>query len=43
MPRLAADLTVVVTEWDVLYRFAAAADAGFGAVEYLFPKPSRPS
>jgi len=37
MPRFAANLTMMFTEWDFLDRFAAAADAGFGAVEYLFP------
>jgi hydroxypyruvate isomerase len=37
MPRLAANLSWLFTEWDFLDRFAAAADAGFEAVEYLFP------
>lgn len=37
MPRLAANLSWLFTEWDFLDRFAAAADAGFTAVEYLFP------
>ena len=37
MPRFAANLTMMFTEWDFLDRFAAAADAGFDAVEYLFP------
>jgi hydroxypyruvate isomerase len=37
MPRFAANLTMMFTEWAFLDRFAAAADAGFGAVEYLFP------
>jgi hydroxypyruvate isomerase len=37
MPRFAANLTMMFTEWPFLDRFAAAADAGFAAVEYLFP------
>jgi hydroxypyruvate isomerase len=37
MPRFAANLTMMFTEWDFLDRFAAAADAGFDAVEFLFP------
>ena len=37
MPRFAANLTMMFTEWPFLERFAAAADAGFTAVEYLFP------
>ena len=37
MPRFAANLTMMFTEWSFLDRFAAAADAGFTAVEYLFP------
>jgi len=37
MPRLAANLTMLFTEIDFLDRFAAAANAGFTAVEYLFP------
>ena len=37
MPRFAANLTMMFTEWDFLDRFSAAADAGFTAVEYLFP------
>jgi hydroxypyruvate isomerase len=37
MPRLAANLTMLFTEVDFLDRFAAAADAGFTGVEYLFP------
>jgi hydroxypyruvate isomerase len=37
MPRFAANLTMMFTEWPFLDRFAAAADAGFEAVEYLFP------
>ena len=37
MPRFAANLTMMFTEWSFLDRFAAAADAGFEAVEYLFP------
>ncbi|MBY4678154.1 hydroxypyruvate isomerase [Marinobacterium arenosum] len=37
MPRLAANLSMLFTEVDFLDRFAAAAQAGFKGVEYLFP------
>ena len=37
MPRFAANLTMLFNEVDFLDRFAAAARAGFSAVEYLFP------
>jgi len=37
MPRFAANLTMMFNEHDFLDRFQAAADAGFEAVEYLFP------
>ena len=37
MPRFAANLSMLFTEVDFLERFAAAADAGFSGVEYLFP------
>ena len=37
MPRFAANLTMLFTELPFADRFAAAADAGFGAVECLFP------
>jgi hydroxypyruvate isomerase len=37
MPRFAANLTMMFNEWPFLDRFAAAADAGFDAVEFLFP------
>lgn len=37
MPKFAANLTMMFTEWPFLDRFAAAADAGFDAVEFLFP------
>jgi hydroxypyruvate isomerase len=37
MPRFAANLTMMFTEVPFLDRFAAAAKAGFTAVEYLFP------
>ena len=39
MPKLAANLTMLWNELDFLERFAAAAKAGFSAVEYLFPYP----
>jgi hydroxypyruvate isomerase len=35
--RLAANLSMLFTEYDFLDRFAAAAAAGFRGVEYLFP------
>ncbi|CAN7245350.1 hydroxypyruvate isomerase family protein [Variovorax sp. LjRoot84] len=37
MPRFAANLTMLYPEHDFLDRFAASADDGFKAVEYLFP------
>jgi hydroxypyruvate isomerase len=37
MPRFAANLTMLFNEVGFLDRFAAAANAGFTAVEYLFP------
>ena len=37
MPRFAANLTMMFTEVPFLDRFAAAAQAGFKAVEFLFP------
>ena len=37
MPRFAANLSMLYNEHAFLDRFAAAADDGFGAVEYLFP------
>ncbi len=37
MPRFAANLTLMFTEHAFLDRFDAAADAGFTAVEFLFP------
>jgi hydroxypyruvate isomerase len=42
MPKFAANLTMMFNEWDFLDRFAAAADAGFAAVEYLFPYAYEP-
>ena len=42
MPRLAANLTMMFNEWDFLDRFAAAADSGFDAVEFLFPYDHAP-
>ena len=43
MPNLAANLTMLFNELDFLDRFAAAADAGFRAVEYLFPYDYEPA
>ena len=37
MPKFAANLSFMFTEWDFLDRFAAAADAGFDAIEYFLP------
>ncbi|MDR6635218.1 hydroxypyruvate isomerase [Phyllobacterium sp. 1468] len=37
MPVFAANLSMMFNEWPFLDRFTAAADAGFTAVEYLFP------
>ena len=37
MPRFAANISWLFQEWPFLDRFAAAADAGFAAVECLFP------
>ena len=37
MPKLAANLSMLFTEHAFLDRFAAAAEAGFKAVEFLFP------
>jgi 2-dehydrotetronate isomerase len=42
MPKFAANLSMMFTEWEFLDRFAAAADAGFTAVEYLFPYAFKP-
>jgi hydroxypyruvate isomerase len=42
MPRFAANLSMMVTEVPFLDRFAAAADAGFDAVEFLFPYEHKP-
>lgn len=42
MPRFAANLSMMFNEWSFLDRFKAAADAGFDAVEYLFPYEHAP-
>ena len=42
MPVFAANLTMMFNEWPFLDRFDAAADAGFAAVEYLFPYEAPP-
>ena len=39
MPKFAANLTMMFTEVDFTERFSLAADAGFKAVEFLFPYP----
>jgi 2-dehydrotetronate isomerase len=42
MPKFAANLTMMFNEVPFLDRFAAAADAGFQGVEYLFPYDHAP-
>ena len=42
MPRFAANLTMMFNEHAFLDRFDAAADAGFDAVEFLFPYEASP-
>jgi 2-dehydrotetronate isomerase len=42
MPKFAANLTMMFTEWTFLDRFKAAADVGFEAVEFLFPYDHQP-
>lgn len=42
MLHFAANLSMMFNEWPFLERFAAAANAGFTAVEYLFPYEHRP-
>ena len=37
MPKFCSNLTWLFTELDFLERFAAAKEAGFDAVEVLFP------
>lgn len=37
MPKFAANLSMLFTEYDFIDRFSAAASAGFAGVEYLFP------
>ena len=43
MPRFAANLSLMFNEWPFLDRFAAAAEAGFSAVEFLFPYDHAPA
>jgi hydroxypyruvate isomerase len=42
MPRFAANISLMFTEWSFLDRIAAAADAGFEAVECQFPYDHAP-
>ena len=42
MPKFAANLSMMFTESPFLDRFAAASDAGFRAVEFLFPYDHQP-
>ncbi len=42
MPKLAANLSLMFTEWDFLDRFQAAADHGFKGVEFLSPYEHAP-
>jgi len=39
MPKFSANLTMLFTEVDFMDRFERAAEAGFTAVEYMFPYP----
>ncbi len=43
MPRFAANLSLMFNEWPFLDRFDAAAQAGFTAVEFLFPYDYAPA
>jgi 2-dehydrotetronate isomerase len=42
MPKFAVSLNMMFTEWPLLERFQAAADAGFSAVEVQFPYEATP-
>ncbi|CAM5764876.1 2-oxo-tetronate isomerase [Bosea minatitlanensis] len=42
MPRFAANLSMMFNEWEFLDRFRAASEAGFEAVEFLFPYDHAP-
>lgn len=42
MPRFAANLSMMFQEWAFLDRFKAASEAGFDAVEFLFPYDFEP-
>ena len=42
MPRFSANLSMLFTEVDFMDRFTRAANAGFRAVEYMFPYPFDP-
>ncbi|MGH6797078.1 MAG: hydroxypyruvate isomerase, partial [Roseiarcus sp.] len=42
MPKFAANLSMMFTEHAFLDRFDAAAEAGFAAVEFLFPYDHAP-
>lgn len=42
MPRFSANLSMMFTEWPFLDRFAAAREAGFDAVEFMFPYAEDP-
>src|SRR5437879_11839761 len=42
MPKLAANLSMLFPQIDFLDRFAAAANAGFRAVEYQYPYAWKP-
>ncbi len=42
MPAFAANLSTMFTEWTFLDRFAAAAEAGFAAVEFQYPYDTPP-
>ncbi|MEC9044308.1 MAG: hydroxypyruvate isomerase, partial [Pseudomonadota bacterium] len=42
MPHFAANISMMFNEHDFLDRFAAAANSGFKAVEFLFPYDYEP-
>lgn len=43
MPKFAANVSMMYAEWPFLERFAAAAEDGFAAVEFLFPYEHAPA
>ena len=41
MPRFSSNVSMMFLEYDILDRFQAARNAGFGAIEIQFPMTSR--